>query len=52
MESYKVSEGEKTGLIKPADRSEVTVLVKNLGFNTPDSLVIDYLNKQKSKIDL
>ena len=44
-ESYKVADGVKTGLIKPADKSEVTVLVKNLGFNTPDSLVLDYLSK-------
>ena len=40
-----MSDGVKTGLIKPEDKSEVAVLVKNLGFNTPDSLVIDYLNK-------
>ena len=40
-----VTTGVKTGLIKPANMSEVTMLVKNLDFNTPDSLVIDYLNK-------
>ena len=33
--------GVKTGQIKPANKSEVTVL----DFDTPDSLVIDYLNR-------
>ena len=44
-EVFKVANGVKTSIIKPADKKEVTVVVKNLGFNTPDSLVIEYLNK-------
>ena len=44
-ESYKVTEGIKTGLIKPMDKAEVTVLIKGLNFNTPDTLVKEYLNK-------
>ena len=32
------------------DKSEVTVSIKGLNFNTPDSLVIEYLNKHGSVI--
>ena len=44
-ESFRINENVRTGLIRPMDRKEVTVMIKNLNFNTPDSLVIDYLNK-------
>jgi hypothetical protein len=43
-ESLKVSSGVRTGLIKPMDRKEVTVLIKGLNLNTPDTLVLNYLN--------
>ena len=42
-ESLKVSSGIRTGLIKPMDRTEVTVLIKGLNLNTPDSLILNYL---------
>ena len=44
-ECYKVSEGVKTSLIKPMDKTEVAVLIKGLNLNTPDSIVKEYLNK-------
>ena len=44
-EVFKVSNGIRTGFIRPMDRREVTVTIKGLNFNTPDSLVIEYLNK-------
>ena len=44
-DSYKVTDGVKTALIKPMDKNEVSVLVKGLNFNTPDTLVKEYLNK-------
>ena len=44
-EVYKVSSGIRTGFIRPMDRREVTVTIKGLNFNTPDILVIEYLNK-------
>ena len=34
-----------TGLIRPAGKKDVTVTVDGLDFNTPDSFIIDYLNK-------
>ena len=37
-------------MIRPMDRTEVTVTVKGLNFNTPDSIVIDYLAKHGSVI--
>ena len=43
-ESLRVSSGIRTGLIKPMDRTEVTVLIKGLNLNTPDSLILNYLN--------
>ena len=45
QESIKVAPGVKTGLIKPMDKKEVVVTIKGLNFNTPDSLVIEYINK-------
>ena len=44
-ECFKVTEGVKTGLIKPMARQNVTVTIKNLNFNTPDTLVMEYLSK-------
>ena len=44
-EVYRVKEGIKTGFIRPTDRKEVTVSIRGLSFNTPDTLVIEYLNK-------
>ena len=32
-------------MIRQMDRTEVTVTVKGLNFNTPDTVVIEYLNK-------
>ena len=43
--SIKVTDNIKTGLIKPMDRTEVTVTIKGLNYNTPDTLVIEYLSK-------
>ena len=44
-EVFKVSEGIRTGYIRPMDRKEVIVQICGLNINTPDSLVIEYLNK-------
>ena len=40
-----VNNNVKTSFIRPAGRREVTVSIKGLLTNTPDSHVIDYLNK-------
>ena len=45
QDSIKVTDGIKTGLVKPMDRREVDVKVSGLNLNTPDSLVVEYLNK-------
>lgn len=45
-EIFEVSEGIKTSFIRPAGRKDVTVSIKGIKFNTPDDLVIDYLNKK------
>ena len=45
QDSIKVADGIKTGLVKPMDRREVDVKVSGLNLNTPDSLVVEYLNK-------
>ena len=44
-ESIKITEGVRTGFIKPAGKTDITVTIKDLDFNTPDSFVIEYLNK-------
>ena len=44
-ESIKVMDGIKTGLIKPMDRREVEVKICGLNINTPDRLVVEYINK-------
>ena len=38
-ESFRINENVRTGLIRPMDRKEVTVMIRNLNFNTPDSRV-------------
>ena len=43
--SIRVNSEIRTGLIRPAGKSEVTVTISGLDFNTPDTFVIDYLNK-------
>ena len=43
--SIKVTDGIKTGLVKPMDRKEVEVKISGLNLNTPDSLVVEYINK-------
>ena len=40
-----VKEGVMTGIIRPAGKLEVKVTIVGLDFNTPDTFVIDYLNK-------
>ena len=44
-ECFRVTDGVKTGIIKPMDRREVAVCIRGINFNTPDNLVIDYINK-------
>ena len=34
-----------TGTIRPAGRKDVSVAVNGLDFNTPDSLVLEYIKK-------
>ena len=41
----KISDGLSTGHIRPAARRDVVVTVQGLNFNTPDGLVIDYIQK-------
>ena len=43
--SVRVNDEVRTGLIRPAGKPEVTVTITGLDFNTPDTLVMDYLNK-------
>ena len=45
QDSIRVSEGIKTGVIKQMGRREVDVKVTGLNLNTPDTLVMEYLNK-------
>ena len=44
-ESIKVNKDIRTGRIRPAGKTDVTVTICGLDFNTPDSFVFDYLNK-------
>jgi hypothetical protein len=41
--NIRVTENVITGLIRPAGKKDVTVTVTGLDFNTPDSLVIEYM---------
>ena len=43
--SIKVTENVMTGIIRPADKKDVTLSVVGLDFNTPDNFVVDYINK-------
>ena len=44
-ESLEVEKGVKTNFIRPAGRKDVEVSIAGLGFNTPDSLIQDYITK-------
>ena len=44
-EGINVCKGIMTGNIQPAGRKDVIVTVKGLDFNTPDSLLFDYIQK-------
>ena len=50
QESLEVEKGVKTSYIRPAGRKHVEVKVTGLGFNTPDSLVQDYIVKFGGKL--
>ena len=43
--NIKINSDVMTGQIRPAGRKAVRVTISGLDFNTPDSFVIDYLNK-------
>ena len=43
--NIKVTPSVMTGMIRPAGKKDVTVTIVGLDFNTPDSFVIDYVNK-------
>ena len=45
QESIIVNKDLRTGMIRPAGKTDVTVSIYGLDFNTPDSFVFDYLNK-------
>ena len=45
VEGINVSKGVMTSMIRPAGRSDVTVSVNGLDFNTPDSLMFDYIQR-------
>ena len=49
-ESLQVEKGVKTNFIRPAGRKDVEVTVAGLGFNTPDSLVQEYITKFGGKL--
>ena len=49
-ESLQVEKGVKTNFIRPAGRKDVAVTVTGLGFNTPDSLVQEYICKFGGKL--
>ena len=43
--NIKVKDGIMTGMIRPAGKTDVTVKIDGLDFNTPDPFVMDYLSK-------
>ena len=45
VEGINVTKGVMTSMIRPAGRSDVTVSVSGLDFNTPDSLMFEYIKK-------
>ena len=49
-EIMEVEKGVRTNFIRPAGRKEVEVTVAGLGFNTPDSLVQEYISKFGGKL--
>ena len=49
-ESLQVEKGVRTNFIRPAGRKDVEVTVAGLGFNTPDSLVQEYITKFGGKM--
>ena len=50
VENIVVSKGVMTGNIRPAGRKDVLVTVAGLDFNTPDTLVQEYITKFGAKI--
>ena len=44
-EAINVTKGVMTGMIRPSGRKDVTVTVSGLDFNTPDSLVFEYIKR-------
>ena len=44
-ECFRMSSGVKTGLIKPMERKNVSVTIKGINLNSPDSLVMEYISK-------
>ena len=50
QESLEVEKGVKTNFIRPAGRKDVEVTVTGLGFNTPDSLIQEYITKFGGKM--
>ena len=44
-ESIKVNKDIRTGMIRPAGKTDVTVTISGLDFNTPDAFVFEYLSK-------
>ena len=44
-EGITVTKGIMTGRIRPAGRKDVTVTISGLDFNTPDTLILEYIKK-------
>ena len=44
-ECIRIASGIKTGFIKPMEHRNVTVTIRGLNLNTPDSLVMEYISK-------
>jgi hypothetical protein len=44
-ECLRVTSGVKTGLIKPMEKKSVSVTIRGINLNTPDSLVMEYISK-------
>ena len=45
-----VSQGLRTGSIRPAGRKDVVVTFSGVDFNTPDSLIVEYIQKFGGKM--
>ena len=50
MENIMVNNGVITGSIQPAGRKDVIVTVSGLNFNTPDTLMQEYIFKFGGKL--